>query len=330
MKLYWTVVFPLVCMMTWTAGAAQKSSPSSRFSITTRLDKTAVWVGDTLTYTVRIIHDRNIEIVLDNLKKEDLALGSFVVRDLRVRQGDWQGNKRLVELSLVLNSYETGKSELIIPSFNLYYFRRDAGPAKKDASADAVQVPATKVAARSTLTPGRLELRDFKSIPPRDLSWGFGTLALGVLGLAFLSIRGVTSVWSRLHRTQPHVRRPGRLTRDRLLRDRLARIRIIGKESTDDPCRFYAEVSQFLRQYLGERLGIEALGLTSDEIEERLKNTKTKASLAQEIKTVLEQCDMARYGKGSDRFDPDSREQLFAALEKIVRSGQSRRISYGL
>ncbi|NIM21449.1 MAG: hypothetical protein GTN64_03375, partial [Candidatus Latescibacteria bacterium] len=58
---------------------AKKSPP--KVSITTRLDHTAMWVGDLIHYTVRALHDKDIEFVLDNIHKENFSLAPFVVRE---------------------------------------------------------------------------------------------------------------------------------------------------------------------------------------------------------------------------------------------------------
>ena len=124
---------------------------ATKVSITSRLDRTAFWVGDTLNYTIRAIHGSDVEFVLDNLKRDKLPLAPFVVREIKIQQGDWTQNKKLLEITLRLSSYEVGKEELTIPPFNLYYFVRRNYRKEGEASAEAIQVPAASVGLRSTL-----------------------------------------------------------------------------------------------------------------------------------------------------------------------------------
>ena len=52
-------------------------------------------------YTVRAVHDPNIEIVLEPLKKESLNLAPFVVREVTVRHSAFGGDKKVTEVILL-------------------------------------------------------------------------------------------------------------------------------------------------------------------------------------------------------------------------------------
>lgn len=321
-----TAWFQLLVLLLITLGAAppaEKGPKGLKVSITTRLDKTALWVGDTLNYTIRVIHDRDLEFVLDNLKKENLPLAPFVVHGVTIHQGDWAQDKKLLEVTIRLSSYEFGKTELTIPPFNLYYFKGETGRKAEDALAEAVQVPAVRVGLRSTLSGNELKPRDFKPLSDIDLRWGIGALLLGLTGMTFLAVRGVRGAWRTFHTRRQAKGCLSPRVRQKLAEEGLERIRSIRGETLEELTLFYTEVSQFLREYLSQWLEIEAPGLTPEEIGMALEKANVEGPLAQEIRNVLEQCDAVHYGKDGLRLGGDLRDQIFGAMERIVRSHQA-------
>jgi hypothetical protein len=198
-----TLHFALVLLITLVAATTQKNPRAAKDSVTTHLDRTALWVGDTLNYRIQAIHDRDVELVVENLRQENLSLAPFVVRGITVQHSEWGQSKKLLHVTLLLSTYDTGKTELTIPSFNLYYFVREAGLGKKDSPAEAIQVPATKVGLRSTLVGGPLKPRDSKPIGAPNLSRGWMALFLGLAGIVFLAGRSVRWAWIALHRERP-------------------------------------------------------------------------------------------------------------------------------
>ncbi|MGH7774088.1 MAG: hypothetical protein ACREQA_17835 [Candidatus Binatia bacterium] len=317
------LLLAIVLIITLGAAPQKKSPQEAKISITTRLDKTALWVGDTLTYTIQAIHDRDVEFVLDNLKKENLPLTPFVVRAVTIQRGGWERNKRLLEVTLLLSSYESGKSELTVPSFNLYYFKRLPGIEKKETEAQAAQVPATKVGLRSTLHGGLLKPRDFKPVHSVDLKHGSIALILGLTGMIFLAVRSARWTWNTLHSERPTRKRLSPRAWARFVQENLARIRAIKGDSPPDQIRFYSEVSQFLRQYLSLWLEIEATSLTPEEIEMALEKANVNGSLRHQIQGILEKCDTACYGKDGFQEDGALRDEMLDGLERIVRSQQN-------
>ena len=169
------------------ATASQKGQVP--FSVTTRLDRTAIWVGDSLEYTIQVIHPRSVQFVVDDLKKENLSLPPFVLRDVRSEERDWRDDKKLFEVVLLLTTYESGKSDLLVPPVALYYFRREGTVSEKEARAQAIRIPPQKIAFRSTLPGGQAKLREFKQIQPVDPTYAFGALALGLIGMGFVGSR---------------------------------------------------------------------------------------------------------------------------------------------
>src|SRR5438132_13858027 len=56
--------------------------PPANMTLTTRLDRTAVWVGDQFHYLIMVEYPSDYEFVLDNLTKETVNMDPFQVVDV--------------------------------------------------------------------------------------------------------------------------------------------------------------------------------------------------------------------------------------------------------
>jgi hypothetical protein len=95
----------------------------------------------------------------------------------------------------------------------------------------------------------------------------------------------------------------------------------MAKEPPKDPQAFYAEIGQFMRQYLTEWLDVEARGLTPVEAEQALHAAGCNGAFAQRVRTVLEQCEEAQYGKrdGGPAGNGQQQASLLDSLEQATK-----------
>lgn len=301
------------------AAAAVKKPASPKITVSTHLDKTAVWVGDMFGYTVRAVHDPDIEIVLEPLKREALNLAPFVVREVSVRQSSFGGNKRVTEVMLLLATYESGQTELRIPSFVLYYFTRKGGSDKSgDTLAESLPVPPTRVGLRSTLTADALRPRDSRVISRATAQRWMIALGLGLAGMVFLGVQTARRLWASPPTEKPKARHLTRRARVRMLQDFLRATQSIGRDSAEDQLRFYAEVSRFMREYLGEWLESDISSLTPDEIAGALKS-HGHDGLGAPVKTLLEKCERVLYTRQGADLARDWRDEVQAELGKLAQ-----------
>lgn len=295
-------------------------SRRSKIAVSTHIDKTAIWVGDTVEYAIRAVHDKDVDLVIDNLKKENLNLAPFVVRDIAVQQRSYGSAKNVTEITLLLAAYESGKPDLRIPPFSLYYFVREPGlEHQAEAQAETIVVPATRVGLRSTLAGDNPKLRDtVRYAESRPQQWII-PLLLGLSGLTFLVLRVGKRAWTALHTARPQRKRLSPRAREKLAQDFLKKIKAMGAESPADQARFYSEVSQFLRLYLEEWLEIDARGLTPEEIQSALSNLGKNGASAEPIKNILEKCDQVLYAKDGLEVGRKWRGEVQQAMERLVR-----------
>jgi hypothetical protein len=312
------LLLPVVLLAVLGATPVKKTKPQSKITVTTRLDKTAVWVGDTLRYSVRVVHDPDIDFVQDNLTKEAVSLPPFVVREVSARKGDWARNKRWLEVDLLLGVYETGKSEIVVPPFNLYYFRREAAMVKRELSAESVQVPASKIALRSTLGGGAPKLRDYKPMDSPDLPRAIAAAMIGVSGAGLVVARSGIGLWRFFRRQRPTRNRRSRRGRGGWLKKELAKIRQLKESPPADLTAFYSEVAQMVRRFLSERLDVETSSLTPAEIASLLQRQRQNDGFSDRVKAILEQCEAARYRREGLPVNETARRQILESLERIL------------
>jgi hypothetical protein len=310
----------LLALATLGAAAPAVKKPSRpKITVSTHLDKTAVWVGDMFGYTVRAIHDPDVEIVLESLKRESLNLAPFVVREVTVRQSPFDGNKRVTEVMLLLATYESGQAELKIPSFVLYYFTRKAGSDKSgDTLAESLPVPTTRVGLRSTLTADALRPRDSRVISRATAQRWMIALGLGLAGMVFLGVQTTRRLWRSPPTEKPKTRHLTRRARVRMLQDFLRATQSMGRDSAEDQRRFYAEVSRFMREYLGQWLETDISSLTPDEIASALRS-QGQDGLGVPVKTLLEKCEQVLYTRGGPDLARDWRDEVQGELGKLAQ-----------
>jgi hypothetical protein len=312
-------VLPIALFLLAAAAPVGKKAQEAKIKLSTHLDKTAIYVGDTVRYTVRAIHDPDIEFVLDSVKKENINLAPFVIRDLTARQGLFADHKRVTEITFEVATYESGSAEVRIPSFVLYYFIRKPGLEKSgDTLAESFTVPATRVGLRSTLTAEARRLRDVREIPSAGRERWIAAFALGSLGFAFLAVQAARRLWRSPAVERPAGPRPTRWRRARRWREFVRATKGIGRDTAEDQQRFYAEVSRFIREYLGESLEIDAAGMTPDELAAALER-RGRNGLGAPVKNVLEKCEQVLYTPRGAELGRQWRDDVQADLARLGR-----------
>jgi hypothetical protein len=308
----------IVALASLSAAPVDKKPKRQRIIVSTQLDQTAVWVGDVFRYTVRAVHDTDIDVVADSLKKENLNLAPFVVRDVTIRQAPFGENKRVTEVVLQLATYESGQNELRIPTFPLYYFTHKAAVEKSgETLAESVSVPASKIGLRSTLAGDNLRPRDARILSQDNVRRWMVALALGSVGMLFLAVQAVRTLWASSATEKPVRRSPTRRARRRMVREFLRAINSVGRDSTADQLRYYAELSRFMREYLGHSLETEVASLTPDEIARALES-RGHNGLGAPVKNILERCEQVLYTRDGAELGKAWRDEVQAEVGKLL------------
>src|SRR6266702_3828719 len=124
--------------------------PPANMTLTTRLDRTAVWAGDQFHYLIIVEYPSDYEFVLDNLTKETVNMDPFQVVDVGKNLIVQKNSGRKLFVDMTLANFATGQTSTQIPQFTLYYFRKsDRSDVADQAAAESLSVPGPVIGIRS-------------------------------------------------------------------------------------------------------------------------------------------------------------------------------------
>jgi hypothetical protein len=298
---------------------AQQREPDVSFS--TRLEKTAVWVGDQFHYQIFVDHSPGIQFILDNLNKDTINLDPLrVVNVTTSTMALKDGNERLV-VDLTLASFVTGVAELQIPQLSLFYFRKEGATASAtgdSAAAESLTIPGPVIAVRSTLPPRASALRDAVTVSgwPRSrwLVPGVGWSAV-VLLLAGLTWQAVHLVRGRKRRTGPDPRKAMATIRERWLES-------VPSDFADPGAvmEFYGRSYRDLKEYLGYLLETPTEGLLADEVRAEMMRLAASPDLTERTARVLSLCETARYARHPAELNGAAARELADDMRAIFQT----------
>ena len=273
---------------------AQPRDPEITF--TTRLEKTAIWVGDQFHYQIFVDHSPQIQFILDNVNKDTINLEPLRVVNVTTSTMPVQGGKERLVVDLTLASLVIGVAELQIPQLSLFYFRKDGAAASTNsdsAAAESLTIPGPVIGIRSTLPPRPSELRDAVTVSgwPRS-RWivpavGWSAVLLLVAGLAWQAVHVVRG---RKRRTGVDPHKAMKIVRDRWLES-------VPSDFADAGAvlEFYGRSYRDLKEYLGYLLETPTEGLLADELRAEMTRLAASPDLSERTARVLSVCESARY-----------------------------------
>src|SRR5262249_58200331 len=139
--------------------------------VRTSLDRTAIWVADRVTYTIRIVCQKGVDILADDLSKDKLHSEGLEILDSRSDRTIGADDSARYTFSYGLTTYRVDVPDLKIAPLTVRYYIRRVGRRIGDAAAPAgeVQVPAAVIAFRSALPDAQdtYAVRDGRDARPR-------------------------------------------------------------------------------------------------------------------------------------------------------------------
>jgi hypothetical protein len=282
------------------------------------VDRTAIWVGDRVTFTVDIVCRRGVEILLDDLAKEKLRVNGLDILSSDSATTTDAAERTTYRLRYVLSSYRVDAPSLSIEPLSARYYERRPGQRLQDiAPAGEVQVPGAVIAFRSTLPEQpSYELRDGRLPQPRR-PW---FVRADSIGLALVVISLAPAVFVGLALLRRRTRKTGRRSARQARQDhraRLERLHSLDVTTEEDRRRAYDEISTAVRQHLAATSGVPAAGLTASEVDAALERAGTRAS-RESVTALLASCDAARYGPPQALPSAEACRDALASAEQVL------------
>jgi hypothetical protein len=281
-----------------TVAPAAAPAPEGDVSVGTNIDRTAIWVGDRLTYTIDITCRRGYDIVTDDLSREKLSLeGLEVVSTDTVRRTGGDDVTRY-EFQYVLTTYRVDVPSLKVGPLTVRYYVSRAGQRPDEtAPAGTVQVPAGVVAFRSLLPDDQpsYDIRNSRPADPRLLRYrllqpvGLGLIIVSIAPVVFMAIAVVQRAGQRGRTARRSVRQT-----KQAVQASLEAVRSADGTTADDRRDAFARLDDLVRQHLTQVCGVPASSMTPSEIAAALgaRGSGLPVELAS---SVLNTCETARY-----------------------------------
>lgn len=271
-----------------------------RIEVRTQTDRSAIWVGDRFHYRVTVVHDAAVRFVTDNLQKAGLNLQPFEVISLEHRLVPGVAGLRILEMDILLTTYESEPRQLEIPSFHLYYFVDSAlVSAQSDRPAETLIVPPVPIALRSTLPDDVSSLREtlappatpFRRRVARPLAIGLLLVALGLLAPLFFHGKHLQAVQETSRRRKQAQQQFKSLVREFAARSLDSESQMVG---------FYEDLNRSVREYLSAVSVKPTEGKTARELvavfsSEAVVPDGFSAESLREIVGILQICEQVRY-----------------------------------
>jgi hypothetical protein len=286
----------IFCFMAAIISAAQVEAPIENLVVKVWSDRTALYPGDRLLYVASVEHSPDVEFVQDHVRKDQLSLEPFEIKDVKTSSIDLPGGRKMFEVKLLLTTYDVAGPEATVPSFNLFYFRRSQSTSKDNAPAETLAVPPLKIGLRSTVVDPQGTIRDQKPILPVSQKAWMLPAVMGLLGLIAVLAYGSSLVlaWARSGFWK---RKMTERIRKKSIRESFDEIRNSPVDSPEGVETFYARASTILRGVAAEQLG-DCQGLTPRETQAALQKSGDRSDRAEMLGDLLEQCDLVRYSPG--------------------------------
>ena len=317
----------LVCLAVFLAGphswAQQKPAPEivpppPNVKFTTRLDHTAVWIGDQFHYLIIVEYPTDYEFVLDNLTKETVNMDPLQVVDVTKNVVVQKNNGRKLFVDLTLANFSTGSDSLQIPQFTLYYFEKSKTVTVDQAAAESLTIPGPVIGLRSTLMPKPNDIRDSVTMNtwnhPRwiftSLAWICGLILIAGLG------REATLFVKRLK---------ARKGPDRRKAMEAVRVRWSNSVPSDfgdaKAClSFYDRSCQDVKEYVGYYIESDTMGLTSEEVRDEMQRFGAKPDFTLKVAKVLELCEQSRYSGNGASGDVEAARTVAQDMREILKA----------
>lgn len=280
-------------------------------------DRTAMWIGDRVTYTIELRCAPDVDLLLDDLSKDRLRVSGGEIAEV-IEDHDEGDGPRVRRMHYRLTTYRVDAREIKIDPLVVRYFsRRNMDAVAQATPAGQVTVPPTVVAIRSTLADsGRLpELRYPVSgrLLPKYLRFvqpvGLALIALAILPtLVFaLDIAGrARAAWARraVHRSR------------REHRTSFEQLKTLSPSSDAEQIRAYEQLDTVVREHLRASTGVPAHALTPGELRRSLSQ-RSPAFATDEVEELLTRCERARYAP-----EPPAREgwaESIRCAEHVMR-----------
>lgn len=272
--------------------------------VRTWVSRTAVWLGDRITYVIEFQTAPEVEILTDDLDPDRLTLEGFEVVDVATERDASVPGRVTHRMRYGLVTYQVDAPALTVASIPVRYSLRKPGQRAEDAvPAGEVRVPQLTVALRSTLTASAeaIAVRDARPIEPVSRLVRYAQpigIGLFVLSAAPVALLGAGLV-RRVRRLRAH-RRTKRPMKQR--RAEFEEIKALDPSSDTERREAYARLDAWVREQVEYATGVGVAALTPSELPAAITRAHRSLHL-EDVQRVLSECELAKYAPDAPPTD---------------------------
>ena len=260
------------------------------------VDRTALWVGDRVVYTIYITCKRGVDVLTDDVSRDKLKLEGLEVVDSSNDRRSGTDGTSIYEFRYVLTTYRVDAPALRIAPLRVRYAARRAGQRLEDAAPTGdVEAPGATLAFRSVLPEETDEAAIRSEKPPHQRLARFAAVQPIGIGLVILAVVPAAIAIAALARRarRPRVRRSARTVRHEE-RESLEAVRTMAVDTVERRREAFTRLEALVRDHLRDACGVRAGGLTPDEASFALAETRAKVP-AEPVASGRGACERARY-----------------------------------
>lgn len=280
----------------------------SPVTVESRIDKSAITIGDTVRYTVRLTYAENIKV---NWPALGANLGAFEIRDYHKPEPRRVKDRMVEEISYTISTFDTGRFD--IPSLALDY------QIPPDTLRRQLQTEKLEIYVASMRPSQDGDIRDIKTPWELPRDWKFIALVGGGVAVILLLAGLGYYFWRKrqgktLLPTKAEPARPAHeIALEALRQLRESDLLAIGKIKA-----YYVELSEIIRRYIEGRYFVPALEQTTGELLDNLKTVTLEANPRAILHDLLERSDLVKFAKYEPT--PNDHDHAWQLAESFVEA----------
>ncbi len=257
-------------------------------SISSRVDKSRITIGDLVRYKVTVTHNENVQVEMPGL---GVNLGGFEIRDYHVQEPYKKDGIIISEADYIISTFLTGEFE--IPPLTISY------TTMKDSVVQKLTTEKIQIIVESVKPSEAGDIRDIK--PPVEIPrdwWQFYRWFILAALFVILSILGYILYQRKkqgkrlLPLKQEPSQPPHEIAYEKL--DHLRHSDLLEKGLFKD---YYTEISEIIRNYIEGRYFVIAMEMTTFEVLEGLSGADLSEEEYQLFSVFFSQCDLVKFAK---------------------------------
>jgi len=246
-------VFPAVILLLVLTPAFKVAAGESEVSLSARVDRAVITIGDLITYTVTASRDPSVEIRLPALGEN---LGGFEIRDYTPHRPRREEDRVIERVDYIISTFETG--EFTIPPVEIGY------RLSSDEDFRVLKTESIVIRVESVKPSEEGDIREIR--PPWEIRAGLRLILIfGGIGLILLA--AALTVWLVLkrRRTRKAADSPAEPAVPPHEAALAALLRLEGSDLLKKGRikRFHSELSEIIRRYIEGRFRMDAMEMTT-------------------------------------------------------------------